>query len=697
MNNKLVLTSLLAIAVAMPAMATVFPDPAGNGVVEMKVNQVYTGAATEENMGVSANNSTATAAAYYEILPGYYLPANSYTAAECPSDNYCPGVTPAVTKSSSAQGLNQCPTGYNSSMSGTSSKVDCYTSTCPTTTGAASNATYSGAVYYGGLNNCEPSACETGKTKTNVNATTTFGSKTVDSVYAAMDSGGNNVAYKQWGVQFVDGDKLYGGWACSDTFYDGESVPSVDLLSAQGSSSGDHCYCWINGVSTTVGGYRRSFDMKGIAVPVNETPDTLNQQTCGTSCATWCASAFGSDAASSYSSSDSLKDLLLKHASNITKCINSMYTITYSCGTGADISGTTPASQDVTYAGGYTPATNTCARTGYRPAGWEVSNTGNPGDAVTAGTAITWNYTENKTFTSLWNENTYTVVYNNNVATGTGTVSGTMANSSYRYTQSKALTANGYTYCKATLQGQGCQPMQFLGWATTSSGEKVYDNEQTVSKLTATHNDTVNLYAKWGPCRACQADSTKMNCEMSAPLGVCTYTTTCKPGYGGAIFNQGEYNATGCSGNTISIGYANGGHGSAPAQTTCTYGETFTLPAALTEDGYTFDKWSVNGKTFDAGANITCNYDNLGVYDNIAQVGGNAVTITASWTTNKINIVWNGIESASVQTADNQNMTNFDSTNHTAQSRVDYNGDIATPKAAMAPAGQTFVGWKFVK
>ncbi|MBR5354894.1 MAG: hypothetical protein IK122_02100, partial [Alphaproteobacteria bacterium] len=74
-----------------------------------------------------------------------------------------------------------------------------------------------------------------------------------------------------------------------------------------------------------------------------------------------------------------------------------------------------------------------------------------------------------------------------------------------------------------------------------------------------------------------------------------------------------------------------------------------------------------------------------------------AVTITASWTANKINIVWNGIEDANVQTADNEVMTNFDSSTHTAQSQVNYDGNIATPKAAMAPTGQTFVGWKFVK
>ena len=681
MNNKLVLTSLLAIAVAMPAMATDFPDPAGNGVVEMKVNQVYTGAATEENMGVSANNSTATAAAYYEILPGYYLPANSYTAAECTAGNYCPGVTPAVTKTASAQGLNQCPSGYNNSNSGTSSKVDCYTSTCPTSNHAATGTSYNGSVYYGGLNNCEPSACEAGYTKLNINAATTFGNfNPIQYLPGVNSEGPNHTGY--WASKNADDDYIYGGWTCSNTFYDGESIPSDDL--SAGGTSGQYCYCWINGVSTEVDGYQRFVEMKSLAVPVNSGVNACNQ------CENFCANAFatGDSAVQSYVTGADYKDLLLKHASNTEKCIPSMYTITYSCGTGADISGTTPASQDVTYAADYTPATNTCARTGYRPTGWEVSGTGNPGDAVTAGTATTWNYTENKTFTSLWNENTYTVVYNNNVAVGTGSVSGTMENSSYRYTESKALTANGYTYCKKTFQNQPCAPQQFLGWATTSGGEKVYDNGQTVSKLTATHNGTVNLYAKWGNCTACNP-GVGATCTLTAPNGVCRYTTACQDGYGNL---QGNGTPTpSCSGGQITLNFANGGHGTAPAQSSCTYGSTFSMPAAITTTGYTFNKWNVNNGTFNAGqTSVACDSATLGVTSG-------AVTITASWTANKINIVWNGIENASVQTADNNDMTNFNSTDHTAQSQVNYDGNIATPKAAMAPAGQTFVGWKFVK
>ena len=137
--------------------------------------------------------------------------------------------------------------------------------------------------------------------------------------------------------------------------------------------------------------------------------------------------------------------------------------------------------------------------------------------------------------------------------------------------------------------------------------------------------------------------------------------------------------------------WANGGHGTTPTTpVNCTYGGTFSMPAALTETGYTFNKWNVNSKTFNGGqASVACTSANLGV------TSGSA-TITASWTTNKINIVWNGIDNQNVKTADNKAMTNFNSSTHTAKSQVDYNGNIATPEAARAIAGQTFVGWKFV-
>ena len=158
-------------------------------------------------------------------------------------------------------------------------------------------------------------------------------------------------------------------------------------------------------------------------------------------------------------------------------------------------------------------------------------------------------------------ENTYTVTFNNNGGTGE------MADMPFNYTATKALTANafskeGHTFNgwntaangsgtsygdgatvgqltdthegKVTLyaqwkantytvafdanEGEGTMTPQnftygaaqnlkansftrtgytFVGWATTAGGEKAYDDKQSVNNLTATDKATITLYAKW--------------------------------------------------------------------------------------------------------------------------------------------------------------------------------------------------------
>ena len=92
------------------------------------------------------------------------------------------------------------------------------------------------------------------------------------------------------------------------------------------------------------------------------------------------------------------------------------------------------------------------------------------------------------------------------------------------------------------------------------------------------------------------------------------------------------------SANTIVFNWQNGGRGTAPTTpASCAYGESFDMPAAMTYAGYTFDKWNTNGNTntqFNAGATVSCTYDNLGVY-------GGQTTITGSWTSNIYNVAYN--------------------------------------------------------
>ena len=79
---------------------------------------------------------------------------------------------------------------------------------------------------------------------------------------------------------------------------------------------------------------------------------------------------------------------------------------------------------------------------------------------------------------------TYTVSFNANGGEGDA-----MAAQNYTYDTAQNLTANTYTRTGYT----------FAGWATTADGEKAYDDQQSVSNLTAELNGNVELFAKWTP------------------------------------------------------------------------------------------------------------------------------------------------------------------------------------------------------
>lgn len=101
--------------------------------------------------------------------------------------------------------------------------------------------------------------------------------------------------------------------------------------------------------------------------------------------------------------------------------------------------------------------------------------------------------------------NTYTVKFNaNRGASASG--GGTMADESFTYNVSKALTANAFTrYFTITFDANGGTgvapsvnvPSRFSGWATTSSGSVVYADGESVKNLTSTNGGSVTLYARW--------------------------------------------------------------------------------------------------------------------------------------------------------------------------------------------------------
>lgn len=135
------------------------------------------------------------------------------------------------------------------------------------------------------------------------------------------------------------------------------------------------------------------------------------------------------------------------------------YNVTYLCGT--DATGTAPASATATYDANFTPASiGGCINPGRSFAGWLVSNTGNPSDTKQAGTAFQWKYTEDKTFTAQWTDNTYTITFHpGDGVTTTGTTevkewyshayrvqSGTGSMSWTAVTEITLPTKTGYTF-----------------------------------------------------------------------------------------------------------------------------------------------------------------------------------------------------------------------------------------------------------
>ena len=160
------------------------------------------------------------------------------------------------------------------------------------------------------------------------------------------------------------------------------------------------------------------------------------------------------------------------YTATYTSTVNK-YTVTFN----ANGHGTAPSSQNVDYGAKATEPSEPSA-TGYTFGGWYKE----------AGCTNAWDFSNDNvtgatTLYAKWTANTYTVIFdkNNNSATGT------MADESFTYDAADNLTANGYS-----LTGY-----EFGGWATSANGDVVYADGEEVSNLTAAANGEVTLYAKW--------------------------------------------------------------------------------------------------------------------------------------------------------------------------------------------------------
>ncbi len=261
--------------------------------------------------------------------------------------------------------------------------------------------------------------------------------------------------------------------------------------------------------------------------------------------------------------------------------------------------------------GTYTVETETITladptKTGYTFGGWysEAAFTNKV-------TQIAKGSTGNKMLYAKWTPIKYTIKYN--AAGGTGTVADTVCT----YDADCTIAANGFT--------NGTQ--EFVGWTLNPSQPVLQFQPGKVVKNLANRDGAVlTMYARWVACTACAAGA-GANCELTAPLGVCKYTTSCRAGYDTPV-NAGKYNPS-CSVITYKITYnLNGGTNPADAKTQYTV-ETadYTLPTP-TWAGHTFIGW----------------YSDAAFKNPITKIAHGStghVTLYAKWGTVSYNIVYN--------------------------------------------------------
>lgn len=162
------------------------------------------------------------------------------------------------------------------------------------------------------------------------------------------------------------------------------------------------------------------------------------------------------------------------------------YTVVFNANGGSG----TMANESFTYGSAKALTSNSFTRTGYTFAGWNTNSSGT-GTNYSNGQSVSNLTTTNGGTVYLyakWTPISYTVKFDANGG------SGTMADESFTYDTSKALTTNEFT-----------RPgYEFVEWNTQSDGSGTsYSDGQSVSNLTTASGGIVNLYAIWERSTIC--------------------------------------------------------------------------------------------------------------------------------------------------------------------------------------------------
>lgn len=172
------------------------------------------------------------------------------------------------------------------------------------------------------------------------------------------------------------------------------------------------------------------------------------------------------------------------------------------------------------------------SRVGYIFSGWYTSNSFSTNSKVTV---ITTGSTGDKDLYAKWNPITYTVKFNKNASSATGT----MSDKTVEYDKTQILTSNIFARVGYT----------FVGWTTNADGTgTAYNNANEILNLTATQGEVITLYAKWeANIYSVILDKNGSNGgtdSVTATFGLAMPTATAPNSYAGYTFD-GYYDSEG--------------------------------------------------------------------------------------------------------------------------------------------------------
>lgn len=316
------------------------------------------------------------------------------------------------------------------------------------------------------------------------------------------------------------------------------------------------------------------------------------------------------------------------------------YAITYNLNGGNNSS-----SNLSTYAASETITLADPSRKGYTFGGW-YSNAG----LTNKVTKIPSGSSGDKTFYAKWTANKYTIKYNGNGNTSTGT----MKSMSCSYGKTYTLTEN--TYKKSGYK--------FKGWNTKADGSGTnYQDAASIKNLTSKSGGTVTLYAQWSKVKYTITynlnDGTNASSNPSAyyvNTADITLQAATRKGYTfNGWYSDSAYTKKvttikkGSTGNktlyakwttnkyTIKFnGNGNTNTGTKMSNISAKYGKSVTLSSnAYKKSGYRFKGWNTkadgSGTSYQDGASVR----------NLTSKSGGTVTLYAQWSKVKYTITYN--------------------------------------------------------